>query len=45
VTTHDRRVVVAQYDWRLPGDHNDACMDNVLDLLYLQNRLQAKCSE
>jgi len=45
VTMDDRRTAVAQYDWRLPGDYNDDCTVNVLDLLFVRNRLQTKCSE
>ena len=45
VTMDDRRTAVAQYDWRLPGDYNDDCIVNILDLLYVRNRLQTKCSE
>jgi hypothetical protein len=35
----------AQYHWRLPGDYNDDCTVNVLDLIYVRNRLQTTCSE
>ncbi len=45
VTMDDGRTAVAQYDWRLPGDYNDDCTVNVLDLIYVRNRLQTTCSE
>ena len=45
VTMDDGRTAVAQYDWRLPGDNNDDCTVNILDLLFVRNRLGTKCSE
>lgn len=39
------RVVVAQYDWRLPGDMNEDCQVNVLDLIQTRNKLGTKCSQ
>ena len=37
--------VMALYDWRLPGDTNADCVVNLLDLLYVRNRLGTRCSE
>jgi len=45
VTMDDEHTVLAQYGWRLPGDFNDDCTVNVLDLLYVRNRLQTTCSD
>ncbi|NQT18353.1 MAG: hypothetical protein HQ592_01520, partial [Planctomycetes bacterium] len=45
VTMDDGRTAVAQYDWRLPGDYNDDCTVNILDLIYVRNRLGTTCSE
>ncbi|HUW32873.1 MAG TPA: hypothetical protein VM223_14800, partial [Planctomycetota bacterium] len=45
VTMGDRHTVLAQYGWRLPGDYNDDCAVNILDVIYVRNRLQSKCSE
>jgi len=39
------RVVVAQYDSRLPGDMNEDCQVNVLDLIQTRNKLGTKCSQ
>ena len=37
--------VVAQYDWawRLEGDVNYDCVVNVLDMIYVRNKLQDHC--
>jgi len=45
LTMNDGHTVLAQYDWRLPGDYNDDCTVNILDLLYVRNRLQTTCSD
>ena len=37
--------VMAVYDWRLPGDVNDDCVVNVLDLLLTRNRLGTRCPQ
>lgn len=36
--------VIAQYDWRLDGDTTGDCSVNILDLIYVRNRLGDKCS-
>ena len=45
VAMDDGYTAVAQYGWRLRGDYNDDCIVNILDLLFVRNRLGAKCSE
>ena len=40
LTMDDRRTAVAQYGWRLPGDYNDDCIVNILDLLFVRNHLE-----
>jgi len=45
VTMGDGHTVLAQYDWRLPGDYDGNCKINVLDLIYVRNRLGTTCSE
>ncbi|NQT19032.1 MAG: PD40 domain-containing protein [Planctomycetes bacterium] len=39
------RTLMAVYDWRPQGDVTGDCFVNVLDLLYVRNRLQTTCSE
>jgi len=36
---------LAVYDWRLTGDANDDCSVNVLDLIFVRNRLGTKCPQ
>ena len=36
---------VAQYGWRLDGDVTEDCTVNILDMIYVRNRLNETCSE
>jgi hypothetical protein len=47
VTMDGHRTVVARYRYgqRLDGDVNWDCKVNVLDLIYVRNRLGGECSE
>ena len=45
VTMDKDHAALAQYELPLPGDINDDCIVNVLDLIYVRNRLNTRCSE
>lgn len=45
VTMDADHAAVAQYDWRLAGDNNEDCVVNLLDLLFVRNRINNRCSQ
>ena len=45
VMMDSHHTAVAQYDWRLDGDLTGDCTVNILDMIYVRNRLNETCSE
>jgi len=43
VTMGADHVALAQYEWGLPGDANNDCAVNVLDLIHVRNRIGDHC--
>ena len=37
--------VLAQYSSALYGDANDDCVVNILDLIYVRNRMNSRCED
>ena len=45
VTMESDHIAVAIYDWRLAGDNNGDCSVDILDMIFVRNRLTESCSE